>query len=219
VTIRFDEFELDPQTRLLTRAGQALPVTPKAFRLLELLLSKRPAVVSKNEILDSLWPDAYVAEANVPNLVAELRAVLNDSARRPRYLRTAHGAGYAFSGAAIDHHRLPVVAEGQVRSACWLVGEAGSVQLLQGDQVLGRGPDCDLPVPGPSVSRRHARVSVRGAEATIEDLGSRNGTFVRGRRITGPESLNDGDEVRLGDVWLRFRASDPDCTTDQVRVR
>jgi DNA-binding winged helix-turn-helix (wHTH) protein len=215
--LRFDEYELDVQTLLLTRAGEPLPVTPKAFRLLELLLRKRPAVVSKDEILDALWPDAYVAEANVPNLVAEIRSVLGDSARRPRYLRTAHGAGYAFCGTASEY-RPPNPANVQAAASCWLVGEGGTVHLVQGVQVLGRGPDCDLTVPGTSVSRRHARISVRGPGAVIEDLGSRNGTCVRGKRITGPETLEDGDEVRLGDVWLRFRTSDPDRTTDQLRL-
>jgi DNA-binding winged helix-turn-helix (wHTH) protein len=217
VPIRFDEFELDEKTRLLTRGAEALPLTPKAFRLLELLLQKRPAVVSKDEILDALWPDAYVAEANIPNLVAEIRATLRDSARRPRYLRTAHGSGYAFCATARE--TAPVAAAAvEALPSCWLVREGGSVHLVQGVQVLGRGPDCDLPVPGSSVSRRHARIAVEGSGAVIEDLGSRNGTFVRGQRITGPEVLADGDEFRLGDVWLRFRTSDPDRTTDQLRL-
>src|SRR5262245_28970688 len=96
MAFRFGDLELSPETRLLTRKGQPVPLTPKAFQLLELLVRERPKVISKADIQNALWPDTYVVEANVPNLVAEIRSALGESARQPRFIRTAVGVGYAF---------------------------------------------------------------------------------------------------------------------------
>src|SRR6201993_471020 len=93
---RFGEFVLDSETRQLLRACQPRHVSPKAFHLLEVLVSSRPRVWSKRELQDLLWPDTTVVEANLPNLVAEVRAALEDDPQRPRYLRTVHRYGYGF---------------------------------------------------------------------------------------------------------------------------
>jgi pSer/pThr/pTyr-binding forkhead associated (FHA) protein len=55
------------------------------------------------------------------------------------------------------------------------------------------------------VSRRHARIHVEGERATLEDLGSHNGTWWRGRRLEEPAELGDGDEIGIGDAVLIFR--------------
>jgi hypothetical protein len=197
--------------------GQPVALTPKAFQLLELLLRRRPAVVSKQEIQDVLWPDTYVVEANVPNLVAEIRTALGDSARTPRYVRTAPGTGYAFDEAAVEYPVVPnaVVA---ARSVCRLVGEDQTLRLAEGVHIIGRGDQCDLVVPDSTVSRRHAKVTVCGTTAVIEDLGSRNGTFVRGHRLSAPVDLTDGDDVCIGAVALSFQVLDPDLNTDEMPV-
>jgi pSer/pThr/pTyr-binding forkhead associated (FHA) protein len=68
----------------------------------------------------------------------------------------------------------------------------------------------------PSVSRRHALIRVAGDRATIEDLGSKNGTFVGDRQVTSRVRLNDGDQVRLGSFLLTFRLARPaDATSTQ----
>jgi DNA-binding winged helix-turn-helix (wHTH) protein len=211
--IRFGEFEMDSETRLVLKAGARLSMTPKAFQLLEVLIRRRPAVVSKHEIFAVLWPKTFVSEANVANLISEIRTLLNDRARHPRYVRTAHGAGYAFCATAIECGRPPLPPPGPL-STCSLVGESGTFPLVEGDQVLGRGKDCEVALARPTVSRHHARIHVRGVEAVIEDLGSRNGTFVRGLRVSVPEPLVDDDEVSIGGVRLRFRVFDPNRTTD-----
>ena len=93
---RFGEFVLDSETRQLLRACEPRHVSPKAFHLLEVLVSSRPRVWSKRELQDLLWPDTTVVEANLPNLVAELRAALEDDPQQPRYVRTVHRYGYGF---------------------------------------------------------------------------------------------------------------------------
>lgn len=93
---RFGEFVLDSETRQLLRRRQPLHVSPKAFQLLQALISSRPRVWSKRELQDLLWPDTTVVEANLPNLVAEVRAALEDDPQDPRYVRTVHRYGYGF---------------------------------------------------------------------------------------------------------------------------
>ena len=97
---RFGPFTLDLATRQLTAAGQAIHLEPKAFELLSALVLERPKAISKADLQERLWPGTFVAEANLSNLVAEIRAALGDPARAPKFVRTAHGFGYAFCGEA-----------------------------------------------------------------------------------------------------------------------
>src|SRR4029450_2018776 len=70
----------------------------RAFDLLGILIASQPRVVSKSELLESLWPETFVVEGNLSNLVAEVRQALQDDPHNPRFVRTAHGLGYAFCG-------------------------------------------------------------------------------------------------------------------------
>ena len=94
------EFVLDRSTRQLLCAGVERHLEPKAFELLDLLLDRRPNVVSKTDIQECLWPHSFVAESSLTGLVAQVRQALGDDPRRPRFVRTIHGTGYAFSGEA-----------------------------------------------------------------------------------------------------------------------
>jgi pSer/pThr/pTyr-binding forkhead associated (FHA) protein len=77
--------------------------------------------------------------------------------------------------------------------------------LVEGQNVIGRDEGTALRIDVPGISRRHALIRVRGGEATLEDLGSKNGTYLRGCRLEGPEVLRDGEVFVLGDVALVFR--------------
>lgn len=70
--------------------------------------------------------------------------------------------------------------------------------------VLGRGSECHITIEDPLISRRHARVELRGEEAWLSDLGSRNGVRVNGRLVKGEQLLKDGDRLRLGTQELLF---------------
>jgi len=202
--LRFGDFELDGPTRLLRRRGEPVHLTPKAFELLCLLIHHRPKAIPKAAIRDRLWPAAIVSESTLTSLVSELRTVLEDDARRPRFLRTLHRFGYAFCGEAHGADPAPVPAAPP--EAWHFVSLAGrETRLHEGDNVLGRQPDAALRVDAPSVSRAHAVIRVDGFGATVEDLQSRNGTCVNGRRVVGRVALHDGDRIRLGDEELRFR--------------
>jgi hypothetical protein len=80
---------------------------------------------------------------------------------------------------------------------------AGTEHPLHGELVLGREhPSADLVIPDPGVSRRHARVLPHNGAVIVEDLGSSNGTYVNGHRISGPVELGAGDQLQLGATIL-----------------
>ena len=201
--IRFGAFEFDSARCLLSRHAAKVRLSRKAFLLLELLLEHRPDVVPKGRIMDRLWPDCFVSEGNLANLVSELRTALRKDG--PRLILTAHGVGYAFSGEATALRD----ARSTGTPARFVLVEKGppprKVVLEEGLTLIGRGVGCDARVASATVSRAHARIRLAGNAATIEDVGSRNGTFIGGRRLRGPAALADGDEIRLGDVELVFR--------------
>ncbi len=211
MTVRFGACVLDRERREIRRGGEAVHLSPKAFELLIALLECRPRPVSKADLNRRLWPSTFVHEANLPNVVAELRAAIGDDARRPRFVGTVHSFGYAFSGPATEGDTPAGDAEARPFLYC-ISGEVGIATLLEGDHLLGRGHESAIHLDAPSVSRRHARLQISRGQAVLEDLGSRHGTFVRGERLKGPARLDDGDEFSLGAVRLTFRvlrASDP----------
>lgn len=84
------------------------------------------------------------------------------------------------------------------------------VDLRREQLTIGRATDSDLSIPSLSLSRRHARLFAQGTGYQVEDLGSRNGTFVNGRQISAATAVGPGDEVRCGDVRIRLLATAPD---------
>jgi pSer/pThr/pTyr-binding forkhead associated (FHA) protein len=89
--------------------------------------------------------------------------------------------------------------------------------LDDGEHIIGRESDAAIFLDSPSVSRRHARIRVANGQATFEDLGSKNGSSLAGRRIQGPVPLADGDVITTGVVELTFRMIRPAVPTESVR--
>lgn len=140
-------------------------------------------------------------------LVAELRAALGDDARHPTWIRTVYRYGYAFAGGASDETvgELGPVASSSEPTPRVVWGRR-VLPLAEGDNILGRDEDVPLRIDEPGISRRHALIRVRGGDAVLEDLGSKNGTYLRGSRLHGPVALRDGDMFVLGEVALVFRS-------------
>jgi DNA-binding winged helix-turn-helix (wHTH) protein len=206
--LRFGDFVFDPEARQLWRKGSPVPLAPKVFQLLEALITERPKAVSRAALHQHLWPDTHVSEANLANLVADLREALGDDAKRPHLVRTVQRFGYAFQAEA-----RPESPETPSRDSVYrIVWGDREVTLREGPNVLGRDPDAVLWIDVYSVSRQHARITVAGDEAVLEDLESKNGTFVRGRRVRGPAPLKDGDQIRIGTVTMTLRRFDPVST-------
>ncbi|MGD9904794.1 MAG: winged helix-turn-helix domain-containing protein [Vicinamibacterales bacterium] len=207
--LTFGPFVLDLDQRRLFRGGDELHLQPKAFELLRLLVEARPKALSKDAILTAVWPGTFVTENSLATVVRDLRTALGDDAQAPRYIRTAFGFGYAFVGDAAPAG--PAVAASDWR----LILDHREIVLREGETVLGRAGADVVVIDGPTVSRHHAVVRVTGDRAVVEDLGSKNGTWLDGRRLTAVAPLNDGAELRLGVVRLvvRLRRADPTTET------
>jgi DNA-binding winged helix-turn-helix (wHTH) protein len=201
--LRFGDCVFDSDTREVIRDGRTVALPPKAFALLELLIESRPKAVSKDDIRARLWPNVHVTEANLGNLVVHLRSALGDDARKPRIIRTLSRFGYAFSARAVaDSGANPNSDTGRVYRLIWGRRE---ITLDAGENLIGRDRDAVVWIDDDSVSRRHARIAIDAAGASIEDLGSRNGTSVGDERIREPTVLRDRDVVRIGPALLRVR--------------
>jgi DNA-binding winged helix-turn-helix (wHTH) protein len=213
--VHFDEFILDLDSRELLRGGRRVHLSPKAFQLLAELVASRPRALAKADLQRRLWPRTFVAEANVANLAGEVRAALGDPPRHPRFVRTVHRYGYAFCGEAREEGgATPQVEPSPAGSRYRLIWTGGRVTLTEGEYVLGRGKELEVYLDAPSVSRRHARLRLAPGGSTLEDLGSKNGTFVKGQRLSAPAHLADGDEIRLGSLRLKFRELGPEGSTE-----
>jgi pSer/pThr/pTyr-binding forkhead associated (FHA) protein len=90
------------------------------------------------------------------------------------------------------------------------------IEIGDGEHTLGRGLECQVRIDASGVSRNHARITVTAAATTIVDLGSKNGTWVNGKRTSAVTPLNDGDEIVLGTVVLTLRSGGRDGTTQTV---
>jgi len=212
---RFGPFTLDRDTRQLKRGARAIHLSPKAFDLLTALVLERPKAVSKAALQQRLWPDTFVVEANLTNLVAEIRAALSDPARKPAFVRTSHGFGYSFCG-VVD---APSRSEEALRPSCWIEWGRRRFPLTAGENVVGRDPGAEVRLDAFTVSRRHARLLVAPDGAMLEDCGSKNGTYRGNERITSPVPLVDGDKVRIGSLSVSFHARGPGSTETMASKR
>ena len=201
--LQFGIWTFDGESRALQGPQGTVHLSPKAFALLTVLLESRPRALSKAELHDRLWAETFVSDSNLARLVKEVRQALSDPARRPAFLRTVHGFGYAFCGTAVEAGQRP--APGALASTCRLICGPREFALAPGESTLGREGSATAWIDSVTVSRRHARIVVSAEGATLEDLGSKNGTYLRGQRLTEPARIVDGDEIRLGSVLVKFR--------------
>ncbi len=203
--LTFGDCLFDSDTRQVFRDGAAAPLSPKGFLLLELLVENRPKAISKKAIRERLWPGTFVLEANLGNLVSEVRAALGDSGRSGHIIRTVRRFGYAFGAEArtVDLS----AASGRIATVYRLIWGDREIALSLGENVIGRGPESVVWIDHSSVSRRHARIVVRKEGPILEDLGSKNGTRVRGKRVSGPMPISDGDTIEIGPASILFRIS------------
>lgn len=191
---------IDAGARLVRRDGSDILLAPKAFELLLILVGNRPNAVTHEQLHAALWPGVHVSETSLAALVTQLRKALGDTSGEGRVIRTLHRVGYAFIGDA--------VVTGQVSAnetpVCRLIWRGQSIPLRAGESVIGRDRACAVHIDADSVSRQHARLRLAGGEASLEDLGSKNGTWVGGDRIHGAVPLVDGTTFRLGSEPVRF---------------
>lgn len=198
VSFRFGPFRLIPDQRRLERDDAPVALTPKALDLLVALVRHRDRALSKDEILALVWPGVVIEEGNLAQQILLLRRALAEAgecvATIPRF-------GYRFV-ANVSEEREGGVGRGQ--SLHCIVWDGREFPLREGVTVIGRASHADVRIPLPSVSKQHARIVIRGLEATIEDLGSRHGTWRGAVALSGAVRLNGGDEIRLATARLTY---------------
>ncbi len=213
---RFGDFTLDLNTRRLLRKNQEVHLSPKAFDLLQLLVESASRALAKNDLHEKLWPETHVEDTNLASLVAEIRRALGDAADAPIYVRTMHRFGYWFIAPVEQIEEQEDVAPSP-RVRYWLLWETRQIPLSAGENIIGRAPDAGVWLDAPGVSRHHARIRVDGNDAIVEDLGSKNGTYIGGRQVSAPSPLADGDQIRIGSIVVTFRIPPPASTTETIR--
>src|ERR1700746_709941 len=138
--------------RQLERANKVVPLEPKMYELLEVLIKRRPAVVTNNELDELLWPKVYVARTSLTRLVSELRAALGDTPHGSQVIRTVYKTGYAFC-AEVSAQRSEAASPATLE----LVWKKRGFYLSDGEHLAGRDAECSIVIDADSVSRRHAR--------------------------------------------------------------
>jgi DNA-binding winged helix-turn-helix (wHTH) protein len=113
----FGPFRVDPEKETLFRAGESVPLTPKTFQILLVLIRNSNEVVTKDDIMKTVWPDTFVEEANLSRNVFMLRKALGESAQDHRYIVTVPGRGYrlAESVQLVPDQELTVIAASRSR--------------------------------------------------------------------------------------------------------
>ena len=193
--IRFGEFRLDTDQRKLCHGSELVRVTPKAFQLLQLLAAARPNAVSQKTLHDTLWPDTFVDDGSLHNLIYQLRRALGDDTHEA--IRTIYGFGFSFAAICASDDARTI---GQ----CQLTIGEEDFTLRQGENVIGRELDAAVRIESAAISRRHARIVVDGLRAVLEDLGSKNGTSLGGRRLRAPRELTSGDQILFGSIAATY---------------
>jgi len=216
VRLQFGEFLLDSEARQLLRQGAPVHLSRKAFDALWLLAERRPNALSKDELHAALWPETHVVDASLSVAIAEIRRALGDDPQTPRFIRTVHRIGYAFCAQAAE-----LAGEGETGSRAsrpWLVWDVRVLPLRDGENLIGRDPGCHVWLDESGVSRRHARLVLEGDRAWIEDLGSKNGTWVGEDLLQGRRPLSGGEWVQIGPLRLEFRTPSRGADTETVRL-
>src|SRR5580698_777182 len=90
----FGPFRVDPARETLLKAGVAVPLTPKTFQILLVLVRHGKEIVTKDDLMKTVWPDTFVEEANLSRNIFMLRKALGETAQDPRYIVTVPGRGY-----------------------------------------------------------------------------------------------------------------------------
>lgn len=213
--VRFGAFEADLGTGELRRGGSRVKLQEQPFQVLRALLEQPGELVTRRELRARIWPAAVFVdfEVGLNRAVNRLRRALSDAAERPRFVETLPGRGYRFI-APVEGRLAPAPASPAVCHVNW---RSEDLPLRDGENVVGRGEDAAVPVDAHGVSRRHARIVVSGRTATLEDLGSKNGTFLNGRRLEGPAPLGSGDEIQLGSALMVFWTRSPRRPTSSLR--
>ncbi len=201
-SFRFGAFELDVAAFTLRRDGIPVRLEKIPMEVLVLLVERAGTLVARDSMHAALWgSDVFLdRDAAINTAIRKIRKALGEDVDRPRFVETVVGKGYRFVGQIVretmDSQRPATVYR--------LTRGTNAFALHEGENLIGRDPDVHVFLDHPSVSRRHARISITAGRAVVEDLNSRNGTWIDGRGITSPTEVHDGNVIGVGPITLTF---------------
>ena len=201
-SFRFGDFELDVAAFTLRREGIPVRLEKIPMEVLVLLVEHAGTLVTRDSIHAALWgPDVFLdRDAAINTAIRKIRKALGEDVDRPRFVETVVGKGYRFVGQIVRE-----TADPQRQGAVYRLTRGTDAFALQdGENLIGRDPDVHVFLDHPSVSRRHARISITADRVVLEDLNSRNGTWIDGRGITSPTEVHDGFIIGVGPITLTF---------------
>ncbi len=196
---RIGEWLVEPSLNRLSRGGESFQLELKLMEVLVHLAERPGELVSKRDLVDAVWRVEVISDGTLTRAVALLRKAFGDDARHPRYIETIPKRGYRLVAPVRAH-------DGRGAASLRFKVETpdGEVPLAEGDNLIGRDSRAEIRIDVGGVSRRHALIIVDGDTATLKDLGSKNGTSLRGQRVERPTRLAHGDEIRIGHKVARL---------------
>ena len=230
-TFRFADFELDVAAYALRHRGESVKLERIPMDVLILLVERAGTVVDRSAIQTQLWgPGIFVEhDAAINTAIRKIRHALGDDAARPRFVETVVGKGYKFiaplqSVTGRFHVGEPAArgsadpsAQGRRLFPRYSITVGKQEFLLHAaETLLGRDPAAGVYVDHPSVSRSHARISIESNRVILQDCGSRNGTFLNGRRVDGLAMIEHDDVIGLGPITLVFHVARAPASTQAM---
>jgi DNA-binding winged helix-turn-helix (wHTH) protein len=211
-SFRLGDWLVEPSLNRVSRDDTSVQLELKVMEVLVCLARHAGVVVSKEQIIDTVWQTEFISINTLTHAIGELRRVLGDDARSPRYIETITKRGYRLMVPAVEATTdRPASAGGE--PTCAVVVDGHQTFLAPGEHLIGRAPDVTIRIDDHEASRHHARILVADDGAVLEDLGSKNGTRLWGKRLTAPTRLENGDEIAIGPALLVFRKLVTDGTT------
>ena len=201
---KIGDWEVEPDFNLIKRDGAEVRLEIKVMELLVYLAHQGDRLVTRSELIDGVWGTEFICDNTLTHAVSQLRTALGDDPKDPAFIQTIHRRGYRLVAEVVDLEGRSPDDVGQP-SQFRILTPSREIQLREGANLIGRAPGVTVRIDSIWVSRHHARVEVELEDAVIEDLGSRNGTFVNGERVEEPATLISGDIISLGKLTDRLR--------------
>jgi DNA-binding winged helix-turn-helix (wHTH) protein len=204
-SFRIGEWTVEPDLDRISRGEESVSLRPRVTELLVCLARRGDRLASTRYLIDSVWGTEFVTVNALTQLVAELRRALGDDPKQPRYVETIPRRGYRLVASTTMAESAGATDAAEDLHFMLIDDAGGELVLHRGENIIGRAPDATIRVDVSEISRSHARILIDGMRATLEDLGSKNGTYLRGRRVEGPVEIGNADEIQIGADLARFR--------------
>jgi DNA-binding winged helix-turn-helix (wHTH) protein len=196
---------VEPMLNRVSLNDACVQLEHRVMAVLVCLAEHAGEVVTRRDLVDSVWDEGFVADNTITHAVTELRKAFGDDARDPRFIETIHRKGYRLVAPVFTEHPSRVTRSVGHHAYLAVVKDL-EILLEEGENLIGRSPDVTITIPSMKVSRHHARITIAGSNASICDLESKNGTYLNGSKIDREWPLESGDVIGVGSAteFIKF---------------